>query len=138
MGVARVANRRRGMPTSDAALATGALAIGAAVLLDPAAVEHGPVVCPVRLLTGLPCPGCGSVRAWTAAVHGDLAAAVAHNPFAVVLLVATVLLLVARLGALVRRAPAPDIVALLTRPLALAFAATWCAWALARALDAAT
>ena len=37
----------------------------AGALLSPHAVESGPVLCPWRELTGLPCPLCGSVRAFT-------------------------------------------------------------------------
>lgn len=36
--------------------------------------------CPIRYLTGVPCPGCGMTRAWFAVVHGDLAAAFAYHP----------------------------------------------------------
>lgn len=43
-----------------------------------------PTVCPVRALTGLYCPGCGSTRAASALLHGDLVEAFGHNPLAVV------------------------------------------------------
>jgi len=39
--------------------------------------------CPVHALTGLACPGCGTLRALHALMHGDLAAAWHHNPAAV-------------------------------------------------------
>lgn len=37
--------------------------------------------CPVRLLAGVPCPGCGMTRAFVALLGGDVAAAWAYNPF---------------------------------------------------------
>jgi hypothetical protein len=38
--------------------------------------------CVFRSLTGIPCPGCGSTRAATAMLQGDLAASFASNPLA--------------------------------------------------------
>jgi len=49
--------------------------------LSPALASHGPIVCPLRLVTGLPCPGCGLVRAFVATAHGDLHDAFALNAF---------------------------------------------------------
>ena len=39
--------------------------------------------CPVNLMTGYYCPGCGSLRAVHALLHGDLLAAVSYNLLAV-------------------------------------------------------
>ncbi len=52
-----------------AALATLALAL---YVLD--------IGCVFRLVTGIPCPGCGMTRAWLAALRGDFAAAAAYHP----------------------------------------------------------
>ena len=38
--------------------------------------------CPIRLVTGLPCPGCGMTRACQAMVRGNWAAVWQMNPFA--------------------------------------------------------
>jgi hypothetical protein len=38
-----------------------------------------PVWCPWRTLLGIECPGCGMTRAISAALHGNLAAAIAFN-----------------------------------------------------------
>lgn len=62
-------------------------------LVDPNRAGHYPT-CPFLLLTGRYCPGCGSLRAVHALVHGDVGAAVGLN----VLTVAGVVLLVAMWG----------------------------------------
>lgn len=36
--------------------------------------------CPVRRLTGVPCPGCGMSRAWLAVLRLDLTGAVSYHP----------------------------------------------------------
>ena len=42
--------------------------------------------CPVKMLTGLECAGCGSQRALHALLHGDIAGAFGHNPLLLVML----------------------------------------------------
>lgn len=39
-------------------------------------------VCPVRTITGLPCPSCGATRAAGALLEGDLLGAFSFNPLA--------------------------------------------------------
>ena len=53
---------------------TGALFVAwlALYLLD--------IGCIFRLMTGIPCPGCGMTRAWLAALRLDFAAAFAYHP----------------------------------------------------------
>jgi hypothetical protein len=62
---------------------------GAAIVLlrvfDPATSGVFPP-CPVRYLTGLYCPGCGSLRAMHALLHGELGRAWAMNPLMIVML----------------------------------------------------
>lgn len=53
------------------------LAIGALVLLAWVLLR---LPCPIRALTGIPCPGCGMSRAWLAFVRLDLAAAFRYHP----------------------------------------------------------
>ena len=38
------------------------------------------IVCPSKLLYGIPCPGCGVTRATLMALHGDIIDALAFNP----------------------------------------------------------
>lgn len=58
------------------------------MLALPAAL--GVVTCPLRSMTGIACPGCGGTRAGLALFRGDVAAALAMNPF-LVLALATLL-----------------------------------------------
>lgn len=48
----------------------------------PAWLEHGPVLCAFRLVTGIPCPGCGMTRAWASLALGDWASAWTYHPLA--------------------------------------------------------
>jgi len=54
-------------------------------LFDPAHSLIFPP-CPLRYFTGLYCPGCGSLRAMHALLHGDLRQAFAMNSLTVILL----------------------------------------------------
>lgn len=53
------------------------------------------VLCPLRRVTGVPCPFCGATRSVGAAIQGDLGASLALNPVGIMIIVATVMLLVA-------------------------------------------
>jgi Protein of unknown function (DUF2752) len=57
--------------------AGGMVAIAAAWPVLPV---HPPLACPLRSLTGVPCPFCGMTRAVVAAAHGHLGASLAFNP----------------------------------------------------------
>jgi hypothetical protein len=96
-----------------------------AALLSPAHIGNGPVLCPFRLLTGLPCPGCGLTRSWVYLVHGDIGRAVVANPFGPVSIAAVLALAVAAIRARVRREPPPDLDSLARRPWVLAVFAAW-------------
>ena len=50
--------------------------------IDPHTPGHYPV-CPVLWITGLQCPGCGSLRALHDLVHGDVLGAIGMNAVAV-------------------------------------------------------
>src|ERR1700741_336490 len=68
--------------------ATFLLGVAGIILLrvfDPATSGVFPP-CPVRYLTGLYCPGCGSLRALHALLHGELGRAWAMNPLMMVML----------------------------------------------------
>ena len=71
------------------------VAAGAALLVlflfDPASVRIYPP-CPFHALTGLNCPGCGSLRASHALLHGEFQRALALNPLMVAALPVLVIL----------------------------------------------
>lgn len=108
------------------------LLLGIAALTPVSRVESGPVLCPVRRVTGRPCPGCGGTRSLVRMMHGDLRGASRAHPVAPAL--GLLLLGWASTGARSagsaldpRRWPA--------RPL-LVLAVLWVAWAARRALVA--
>ena len=68
-----------------AACFSGAAGVVMLRIFDPATSGLFPP-CPVRYLTGWYCPGCGSLRALHALLHGDLRAAWAMNPLMVTVL----------------------------------------------------
>ena len=49
-------------------------------------LTDGPILCPVRLLTGFPCPACGTTRAIGAISEGRFADALSLNPLGFVVL----------------------------------------------------
>jgi len=51
--------------------------------------------CPLRTVTGVPCPFCGMTRGVTALVHGQLSAAFSYNPGAFLVVAMALVLLVA-------------------------------------------
>ena len=110
----------------------GVFAMGTAAALDPATIADGPIICPIRSLTGLPCPACGLTRSWVFATHGQWTDAVTANAFGVPLLVAA---LVAALAAVVWRVcdrPTPRLEALLRRPAAIAVFVLWAVYGAVR------
>lgn len=69
------------------AAATGAVAAGALAyigLADPHRPGFGFPGCPFKMLTGWNCPLCGGLRMTHDVLHGDLAAAVVDNVYALV------------------------------------------------------
>lgn len=56
------------------------LLLASAALVPAARVEAGPVTCPVRRVTGRPCPGCGGTRSVVRLLHGRPRAALDAHP----------------------------------------------------------
>jgi hypothetical protein len=90
-------------PASDGAAAAGegsttawALLAGGGAVAALAAARFLPGIavllpaCPLRALTGLPCPTCGTTRALLALAAGHPAAAIAWNPLAVLAVLSSV------------------------------------------------
>lgn len=66
------------------ALAVALTAVFIYAFVDPAVTWWMPK-CPVNLLTGLSCPGCGSQRALHAILHGELVEALRYNALLVLM-----------------------------------------------------
>lgn len=127
---ARSADAVRHAPASTTLVAAGAaVALGAAFLVSPDHVESGPVICPLRRLTGLPCPGCGLTRSWVYLAHGWWREAFSAHLFGAVAALAAIALVTAVVVALVRRRPPPDLDALVRRPWVAGLAVAWLVYA---------
>ncbi|MDT9592977.1 DUF2752 domain-containing protein [Nocardioides zeae] len=112
--------------------AGGVVAVGVAVAMDPAGIEDGPIICPFRLLTGLPCPGCGLTRSWVYAVHGWWGDSFASHPFGLPLLAFVLVVAGLSIARRVRRRAPISIDALLGSTVAKVVLAGWLGWALVR------
>lgn len=110
----------------------GVLGIGVAALLPASRIDHGPVICPFRRLTGLPCPGCGMTRSWVHLMHGQWHAALWANPFGVVAMAAVLALAVHVVICRARRRPPPDLNALVSTTPARVVVAAWLAFSAVR------
>ena len=84
----------------------GVAAVATVAVVDPNEAGHYPT-CPFLAVTGLFCPGCGTLRALHALVHGDLASAVDLNVLTVALLPVLVLAWASWFAFRVGRRPAP-------------------------------
>ena len=65
-------------------------ALAGAALLAPTVLRpgaHGPVLCPMRRVTGVWCPTCGMTRAVGWLAHGDLHESLRYHPLAPLLLI---------------------------------------------------
>jgi hypothetical protein len=79
---------------TDLRRAGTAMLVGAAAL--PALPGHPHLFCPLRTLTGIPCPLCGMTTSVEATVHLHLGRALAANPAGLALVGLAVFLLVRR------------------------------------------
>jgi hypothetical protein len=73
--------------------AAALLAAGAALPFLPG---HPGLPCPLRTLTGIPCPFCGTTTSVEATLHADPGAAVAASPLGPALVAAALVLVVRR------------------------------------------
>jgi Protein of unknown function (DUF2752) len=121
-----------GEVTTGALAAMSAAALTIATLANPDTIEDGPVVCPFRLMTGLPCPGCGLTRSWVYLAHGQWGDALAANPFGFVTVAAAVALMVSVLFALGRRRPLPSLTPIFRSRGLKAILVAWIGYAVVR------
>ena len=82
----------------------GGVALVGAAAIWPVLPLHPPLACPLRSITGIPCPLCGMTRACIAAVHGHLGSSLAFNPGGVLVILLAVTALI-RPQSLVRAQP---------------------------------
>jgi hypothetical protein len=78
----------------DLVIASGVM-LGAAFVL-PALPGHPGAPCPLRTLTGIPCPLCGMTTSVEATVHLNIAGALAANPAGIAAVLAAIVLLLLR------------------------------------------
>jgi hypothetical protein len=62
---------------------------------DVQALEQAQSYCPFKLLTGLPCPGCGITKSIVCTLHGDIAGGFGHHLFGPAVMVVSIGLLIA-------------------------------------------
>jgi hypothetical protein len=99
----RDAARRPGLVARVHPATTGA-AVGAGLLAAAFAYPHLPdvgVLCPLRRITGIPCPGCGMTTGVVATVRGDVVDGLAANPVAPFIVLLAIVVVVWRLVGLV-------------------------------------
>jgi hypothetical protein len=64
----------------------GTVGIGAYMyLIDPNNPANAYPKCPLKLITGIDCPGCGGLRATHSLLHGDIMGALDHNVLALII-----------------------------------------------------
>ncbi len=82
----------------EKAVRWGQRALPVFIVVGCVAVAHafGFILCPMKRLLGMPCPTCGTTRAFSLLMHGDVGGAFAMQPLSVfaVCVVAPALLLV--------------------------------------------
>jgi hypothetical protein len=66
------------------------LAVGAA--LPPDWVMHGPQLCIFKLMSGIPCPGCGLTRSVVLLMHGDVSGSLYYHPLGVLFVLGALIL----------------------------------------------
>ncbi|MCR1785424.1 DUF2752 domain-containing protein [Nocardioides carbamazepini] len=123
--------------TTEVVVAVGVAALGVSLFLSPDHIEDGPVICPVRRLTGLPCPGCGLTRSWVYLAHGWWRESFLAHPFGPLFATVVVALGVAVVLARVRRTAPPSLDRIVKHPVAVVVLGAWLGFALVRAVLAA-
>lgn len=95
-------------------------------------VDGGDPSCIMRLLTGLPCPGCGMTRSWVHLAHGDVATAFEYNLFGPLAMAAAAGLVVYTVVALVRRQPTQRLFDQLNPKILMVLMGLWLSYSVVR------
>lgn len=85
------------------ALAVGVGTLGLARYLSQFDVAAGPVLCPLRRMTGVPCPFCGMTTSFSHLAGGRFWESFVASPLGPVLFIGTVIAVVVLVGALLKR-----------------------------------
>lgn len=108
MAAAGIATPTRDERIGIAATATAGFGVAAVAARDLAGLH---LLCPLRALTGVPCPGCGMTSVASSLASGDVAGALTADPAGVLLVAVVATLSVVHAGgqrvpAIARAAPA--------------------------------
>lgn len=95
-------------------------------------VDGGDPSCIMRLLTGLPCPGCGMTRSWVHLAHGDVVTAFEYNLFGPLAMAAAAGLVVYTVVALVRRQPTERLFDQLNPKILMVLMGLWLSYSVVR------
>ena len=83
------------LPDASDLRTAGGLMLAAAVIL-PVLPGHPSLVCPLRAITGVPCPFCGMTTSVEATMHFDFAKAMAATPAGILAVAVAIAFLVRR------------------------------------------
>jgi hypothetical protein len=86
----------RSVQLNAKALQISSAFMAVAALLLPLIPGHGIVICPLRLMVGIPCPFCGMTTSVVATSRGRFSEAVAANPAGILAVVAAIAILLLR------------------------------------------
>ncbi len=125
---------RRPVADAEWMAGLGALGVAVAAVVSPDHVEDGPVLCPFRLLSGLPCPGCGLTRSWVYAVHGRWEDSFLAHPFGLLTIAVVLGLAVVTARARLGRGDVPSLQRLVRHRVVRVVLVAWAGFAVARLL----
>lgn len=98
-------------------------------------VDSGDPTCLMRILFGLPCPGCGMTRAWVHIAHGDVLTAFQYNFFGPIGMAAAAGLVGFVVYSLVRRRRPERILELVNPKWLLALVVVWMVYSIVRMIS---
>ena len=98
-------------------------------------VDSGEPTCLLRIMTGLPGPGCGMTRSWVHLAHGDVLTAFEYNVFGPLGMAVAAGIVVYTAVALVRRRPPERVLDVVDPRIAAALVAVWIGYSAVRMIS---